>query len=284
MSNPLSLDSTSAISLLGHMLREPLFDELRTKQQLGYIVHAYHEVGLSSRQSDSALGPLTVPVDFITISVLSRKVSPPEVASRIDEFLSNFRDSLEKMPESEIRDHANALSTKLLKPIQKLTTEANLHFKKIQHYAPERKSFTWDLAPALASRIQSLSRTELLKTWDRMIDPSSRSRVVACVYGKTFPLQTQTKASNLFQVGKRRSTIKIVNNFSSLIEHRKQLDIFDNEVTKLRKRKFSTRTFSLGLLSSSPPSTSPFLVGVGVVGLAGLVGWSLMRNSKLERR
>lgn len=70
ISHPLGLKSTSCIRLLCHMLREPLFDELRTKQQLGYIVSAYYEIGYSSRSSDSDLGPLVVPVDFITINIL----------------------------------------------------------------------------------------------------------------------------------------------------------------------------------------------------------------------
>lgn len=283
MSHPLSLDSTSAIRLLGHMLREPLFDELRTKQQLGYIVHAYHELGFSSRQpEEESLGPMAVPVDFLTISILSRKVSPPEVTKRIDEFLTNFRDLLEKIPESEIRDHANALSTKLLKPIQKLSTEASIHFKRIQRYAPESKSFQWNLAPALAARIQSLTRRELLDTWDRMFAPSRRSRVVSCVYGKTFPLETQNTGSSF--VGKRRTTIKVVNSFSTLVENRTHLEMFDNDVTKITKRRFWRRSLSSAIISSAPPSSQTLVVGLGVIGVAGLVGYTLVRNQKLGRR
>lgn len=113
ISHPESLESTSTIRLLCHMLREPLFDDLRTKQQLGYVVSSYYELGFSSRtESKSPLGPLTVPVDSVTINILSRKVSPPEVAGRIEEFLISFRESLQKMPESEIQDFADALSGK----------------------------------------------------------------------------------------------------------------------------------------------------------------------------
>jgi secreted Zn-dependent insulinase-like peptidase len=113
ISHPESLASTSAIRLLCQMLREPLFDDLRTKQQLGYVVSSYYEVGVSSRtEPNSPLGPLAVPVDSVTINVLSRKVSPSDVAGRIDEFLIGFRESLQRMPESEIQDHADALSSK----------------------------------------------------------------------------------------------------------------------------------------------------------------------------
>jgi insulysin len=109
ISHPEGLKSTSAIRLICHMLREPLFDELRTKQTLGYVVSSYFELGYSTRIHP---GSVTVPIDFITINVLSRKLSPPEIANRIDEFLDRFRESLQGMPESEIQSHADALSSK----------------------------------------------------------------------------------------------------------------------------------------------------------------------------
>eukprot|EP00980_Cylindrotheca_fusiformis_P005083 scaffold1080_cov195-Cylindrotheca_fusiformis.AAC.1 len=289
LSDPLSLQSTSSIRLLCHMLREPLFDELRTKQQLGYIVSAYYENGFSSRQpEDNLMGPSSVPIDFITINILSRKVSPPEVANRIEDFLGSFRDLLEKMPESEIRDHADALSTKLLKPVQKLITEANNSFSKIQLYGPEcfaevgeeKSAMPWKSVEALAGGIQSIGRKELLETWDRMFDPSSRCRIVSCVYGNTFPLEPNKQAWS-FLGWNRQSTARISNNFSKLLEHRQRMHVFDNQVTSMGKRRFSTtntlapRTF----LSSSKLSTKVSLVGLGVVGFAGVVGWTMIRTS-----
>jgi hypothetical protein len=68
------------------MLSEPLFDDLWTKQQLGYIVSAYYEVGYSSPPNEQVeLGPLTIPVDFLVITILSCKLAPPEAA----DFLRN---------------------------------------------------------------------------------------------------------------------------------------------------------------------------------------------------
>ena len=80
-----------------------------------YIVSSYYEIGYSSRGDNDhpPLGPMTVPIDFLTVAVLSRKLSPPEVATRIDDFLDSFRETLQKMPESEIRSHSDALSSKL---------------------------------------------------------------------------------------------------------------------------------------------------------------------------
>ena len=79
-----------------------------------YIVSSYYEIGYSSRGDNDhpSLGPMTVPIDFLTVAVLSRKLPPPEVANRIDDFLDSFRETLQKMPESEIQSHADALSSK----------------------------------------------------------------------------------------------------------------------------------------------------------------------------
>ncbi|VEU43382.1 unnamed protein product [Pseudo-nitzschia multistriata] len=209
LSHPLALRSSSTIRLICHMMREPLFDSLRTKQQLGYIVSSYYEIGMTSQSNENGRVPLTTPVDFISINVLSQKMAPPDIADRIDEFIEDFRRSLEAMPESEIRDHADALATKLLKPTQKLLQEAGSQYSRIQHYGPEvfhrRKQqsvapgapatvggheIPWDTTKALASTIRGLGREDLLETFDRMTHPSRRSRVVSCVYGKKFPLAT----------------------------------------------------------------------------------------------
>jgi secreted Zn-dependent insulinase-like peptidase len=283
------------------VLREPLFDDLRTKQQLGYIVSAYYEIGYSSRGNDqSQLGPLTIPVDFITINILSRKMSPPDVSNRIEEFLTTFRESLLTMPESEIRDHADALSTTLLKPIQKLQTEANDHFGRIQRYGPEifhhqqqqengssgsnpEDRLPWDSKEALARSIQSLSRSDLLETWDRMTHPSSRSRVVSCVYGNTFPLDVAPATTGITTTSKwnvqQRS--KVVNSFPALIQLRKRLEVFDDQPTTRKRRYHWNPLVRLGSSQSSSRVLNMFgigcMLGVGVVGLTMVI-----RNQKMK--
>ncbi len=100
------LNQTASIRTICHMLREPLFNELRTKQQLGYIVHSYYDIGFSSHYSQTKLGPLkdqeselahpviTTPIDSIVVNVLSKKVPPPILTRCIDEFLDSFRETL----------------------------------------------------------------------------------------------------------------------------------------------------------------------------------------------
>jgi secreted Zn-dependent insulinase-like peptidase len=87
-----SLIHTAALRVLCQMLREPLFNQLRTKEQLGYIVNSHYDLDFASQQ---AIGSFeTIPINSIVVNVLSRKVPPHMITQRIDEFLDSFRQKL----------------------------------------------------------------------------------------------------------------------------------------------------------------------------------------------
>jgi len=312
LSHPLGLESSSAIRLLCHILREPLFDSLRTKQQLGYIVSSYYEIGISSQSSAHGQVPLTTPVDFISINVLSQKMAPPQIVNRIDEFLMNFRKQLKEMPDSEIRDHADALATSLLKPIQKLQSEASIQNSRIQRYGPEvffrakhrdfaatanleatssdKVEIPWDTTKSLASTIGGLTREDLLKTWDRMTHLSSRSRVVSCVYGKKFPLKCTNGASILTSHAPSGASSSL---FSSVIPILRCGETI--ATTKIVNSFPDLLKFRTTLPNFSPVSTSTtktsgglfpllrqrrevYMIGLGVIG-ATIFGWAMVNRS-----
>ena len=68
--------------LIAHILKEPLFNRLRTKQQLGYIVNSHYDINCSAaeyEQRQAAIGPsdsAIFPVESIIVNVLSRKLCP----------------------------------------------------------------------------------------------------------------------------------------------------------------------------------------------------------------
>jgi hypothetical protein len=299
ISHPEGLKSTAVIRLISHMLREPLFDDLRTKQQLGYVVSAYYEVGLSSRSNEDigSLGPLTVPVDFITVVILSRKLTPPDIVKRIDDFMISFRESLVHMPESEIRDHASALSSKLLKPVQKLQTEASNHFEKIQRYSPEifhnlqkdrsrgqysvDQHLPWNSIQSLAGALRKVTRQDLLETWDRMTQPATRSRIVSCVYGKTFPLAGSTSTLEPNGAGLAwgsRGRVTVMDSFPALLQLRTKFRAFDDQVSQPSQRRFFSSF--VGRVQSQPLWTK---IGVGAILGAGIFGLSFAFRTQARR-
>ena len=234
LSSEESLEQSAAIRLLCKMIKEPCFNELRTKQQLGYIVSSYYDINHSTRQSDffepsSSMSnapaglqlPLTTSIDSLVVYVLSRKEKPTEVASRIDDFLFNFKSRLEDMTQSEIDDYADSLAKALTKPIRKLGDEASNHMAKIRRYAPETLAegsghsvhdLPWNNPEVLASAIKNLNRDTILKTYDSLVLSPSRSRIVSFVYGNTFPLEPnwsggKSTASSMQELLARRNTM-----------------------------------------------------------------------------
>jgi len=274
-----SLKSSASIRLICHMMKEPLFDDLRTKQQLGYVVSGYYDLSFSSRPHDlyqqkeqdlqaDGEGAVVTPIDFIVVNILSRKLPPTEVAARVDEFLVNFREMLVEMPESQIRDHSDALGQKMLKPIQKLGSEASVHFGKIRRYAPEvlgnwkkrDASIPWDSAKVMAKEIQSLDRSDLLQTWDRVVAGKNRSRVVSLVYGKTFPLEAPKESSSWISRW-NVSQNNPIRTIQDLMSKRKELEPFD---AKWRREKSFFQT--LGRRQKSFGVAAAAFLGVGILG------------------
>ena len=268
LSTPESLESSACLRLLSHILREPIFNELRTKQTLGYVVNSYFESGSSLRPAKlQHLGPLNVPVDALSIVVLSRKVSPPEAAERIDAFLEEFRTTLANLPESEILSHARSLSTKLLKPIQNLATEASTQFSKIKNYAPQiladggsPDDIPWNPVAArqLAARLRNLNRSHLLKTWDSMCLPGSRARIVSCVYGSTFSFEEHFR--------KACPGAAVVTKVPDILAMRKKMPPYDDQPTP-KRRWWSP------IKQSGSPLAALTLLGIGAL------GWTIWNRS-----
>ena len=180
------------------------------------------------------------------------------MAERIDEFLVTFRKQLDAMPESEIETYTTSLSTKLLKPFQKLSSEASSQFGKISRYGPEvgNENLPWDSVKDLAAAIREVKRKDLVSTFDRLTHPVSRSKITSCVYGTTHPLDTIKIRS-----GGGNCTV-IVNDLAKIQALRADLPVYDKAKsepsfrTRLNRLARNRNTWAVGAL-----------VGAGAVGL-----------------
>ena len=95
--------SKSAIfCVLDSMMSEPIFDVLRTKEQLGYVV---------LKQKWVRRG-----IIGIEIIIQSAKASPVYLGHRITTFLKTFKDDLAQMTEENFNTHVQSVITRLSKP------------------------------------------------------------------------------------------------------------------------------------------------------------------------
>ena len=80
--------------LLGQMTSEPAFDQLRTKEQLGYVIFS------GTHESATAIG--------YSITIQSKK-ELGYVEERIDTFFSNYIETIVTMTESNFEGHKRSL-------------------------------------------------------------------------------------------------------------------------------------------------------------------------------
>lgn len=274
LSSKETLQRSACVRLISKMIREPCFNELRTKQQLGYIVSSFYDMSYSTNAT-----PLTTSIDSLTVYVLSRKVDPKDVASRIDDFLLNFRSKLEEMPSAEIQDYAESLAKELTKPIRKLGTEANNQFGKIKRYAPESlyadsesslEDIPFDNAEVVAAALRKLERNMILDVYDSLImKKESRSRILTHVYGRTFPLK---------EVPPPTPSKVYVSSMDQLMEKRKSLIAYEPHSNYQR-----TGTRLLGLIGRQR-TLQYAAAAAAVVGVVGVVLFKGRNDEKKQTK
>jgi secreted Zn-dependent insulinase-like peptidase len=91
-------EAVAMVQLLAQLMSEPAFDELRTKQQLGYIVYA------RARAVGAATG--------IQVVVQSTQ-APTVVWPRVRAFVDGFAATMRGLPDSIVRSTADALVVQL---------------------------------------------------------------------------------------------------------------------------------------------------------------------------
>merc|ERR1712238_62370 len=237
-----------------------------------------HTATKNGQSTNSVYTPTTT-VNSIVVNILSKKFPPAEVALRIDAFLIDFARTIATMPWSEVEDHADALSRKLTRPIQKLGDESSRNFSKVLNHFPEVRTLNrdtvldmpWDNTKALAKAIKLLSRNDLLGVWKDVVSGTNRSRVVSCVYGKTFPLeQNEKKLEKEIGLSKNTTMIKTLDN---LMEKRQMLEPYNGDRTTLAFSRLPISILSNLKMKKSLRLAAFTALGVGV-GFLGLTYFS----------
>ena len=147
----------AALSLLEQLVYEPFFDQLRTKEQLGY------SVSCGVRNTFGALG--------FCFSVVSAKVSPPEIEERVESFLEQFVETVRGMAEEEWRQNVKSAVEAKHQQDQTLGEEAERHWGQL---SSGRYEFFQQLE--IAERISSTTKEAFLAWFGRHISAKSDER------------------------------------------------------------------------------------------------------------
>ena len=137
-------------AMLAQLLNGPFFNLLRTQQQLGYVVYA--------GETDMFRLP------GITFTIQSPVKGPGELASRIDDFIRGFAETLAKMPESEFDQNRDGLLSQLLKSDERLSERTHRYQYDLGlHY------YGFDSRQQLAEQVRRLTPADISRFYRSLL-------------------------------------------------------------------------------------------------------------------
>lgn len=145
------------LELLAHLISEPAFDQLRTKEQLGYIVHT------SVKSVGQTCG--------LQIIVQSSHKDPVYLDSRIEDFLVAYRTKLAAFTDEELQKNILAVVEKLLEKPKNLDQESTRFWNEIIS-----ANYLFDRKERLAKHLKTVVLSDVLNFFDSFLSASSPKR------------------------------------------------------------------------------------------------------------
>lgn len=143
------------LSLLAQIAQEPCFDQLRTKEQLGYLVFS------GVRKQTGSMG-----MRFI----LQSERDTIYLENRIEEFLAKLRSIIEKMTPEEYKAQVQSLISKKLEKDKNLGQEGGKYWTHIHSGYYEFDQVETDIR-----ELRLIEKQDLLQFMTEYIDPQSPS-------------------------------------------------------------------------------------------------------------
>ena len=164
------LENNAALALIKHLMQEPSFDELRTQEQLGYIVHSSVKTNGDNIKS-------------LLFLIQSDSYGPKYLDDRIEAFIGRYRARLASMEKDEFDSHVKALSAEFLEKNKNLAEESSRYWSVICN-----GSYLFQRYQLLAKEIQKLSHSRVVRFFDKFLakDGDSRKKLSVHIYGNKF--------------------------------------------------------------------------------------------------
>jgi nardilysin len=142
--------------LIAEMMYEPLYDQIRTKDQFGY------QVSCDTRWTDGVIG--------YQIQVVSSSKTVKEIDDRIEAFLLEFRQHLEEMSTGDFLEHLASLAKHKLDMFNSLSDETGHYWSEIRN---GRYLFQVEREEVLC--LKGISQSQVLNAYDKWIYPGEKN-------------------------------------------------------------------------------------------------------------
>ena len=145
------------IDLLMEMMEEPLWNQVRTKDQFGY------HVSCDSRWTNGVMG--------MFFQVVTSCKSAQETEDRLEKFIDDFRQILVEMKPSDFLHHLVALAKQKLEMFSSLGEETDHYWSEIRD-----GRYLWSVERDEVLLLRSFAKEDALKAYDEWLAPGSKTR------------------------------------------------------------------------------------------------------------
>ncbi|CAN1266237.1 At1g06900 [Linum perenne] len=149
------------IDLFDEIVQEPFFNQLRTKEQLGYVVQCSPRV--------------TYRINGFCYVVQSAKYNPFYLQGRVESFINGLEELLQGLDESSFENYKNGLLSKLLEKDPSLQDETNRLWNQIVD-----KRYVFDFSLKEAEELKKITKSDVID-WCRtyLLQSSPKCRRLA---------------------------------------------------------------------------------------------------------
>lgn len=143
--------------LLTEIMYEPLYDQIRTKDQFGY------HVSCDSRWTNGVIG--------IHIQVVTSSKTAQQAEDRIELFLSEFRKTLAEMSDSEFMEQMAGLAKQKLDMFNSLSEETSHLWSEIGD-----GRYMWQIEREEVLFLKTITKKQALDAYDKWLNPDNKKR------------------------------------------------------------------------------------------------------------
>ena len=161
---PLELVDNATLAFLQHLIREPAFNQLRTEEQLGYIVH-------------TSVKTSGVNVKGLLFLIQSDSFDPLHLDERVEVFLASFRERIINMTDEVFQQNIDAVVTNFLEKNKNLGEESSRYWQVIAG----SRSYHFSRLQEIAEHVKTMSKFQVLRFFDRYISKTAPSRRKICI-------------------------------------------------------------------------------------------------------
>ncbi|KAF8425470.1 Metalloenzyme, LuxS/M16 peptidase-like protein [Tirmania nivea] len=167
----------ACVNLFSQISEEPAFNQLRTKEQLGYIVWSGGYISHTT----------------ITYRVLIQSErSAAYLESRIERFLADFKSTFQKMSDEDFKKHVTSQINKKLEKVKNLTQESGRYWMYIGD-----EFYDFIQRDEEVAILRTITKQEIVDFYEKYISPASPQRAKLSIHLIAEKSTEKNKASNL---------------------------------------------------------------------------------------